>query len=276
VEEQIPGTCPSIPGYCAQGFLNTPCKFDCVTGADIDSICTKDGTWAPYPTCTGDLRETRDGCDGCPGPAGGKRNRTAEAIISRNMVSDRRVPKIIGNNSGRKNVPSFAGNINIGKLNPAQRPSTQNRFSQRRPAPRVTPAPTQPSTRTNSQNFQTKFNQRNPQRQPTQQTQRQPQQQLHCQQKGFNQGLNTFRPGSDSSQPLSLFDNIKNRINKGKGQEAQQTKQPPIRQNANEEPSLSPTQQRIRDQILRQRQQQAQEIGNILSEDTVHYRPSQE
>ena len=32
---------------------------------------------------------------------------------------------------------------------------------------------------------------------------------------------------------------------------------------------MSPTQQRIRDQILRQRQQQAQEIGNILSEDTV-------
>jgi hypothetical protein len=154
----------------------------------------------------------------------------------------------------------------------AGRPTCTIELSLNNPlASRVTPAPNQPSTRTNNQNFQTNFNQRNPQRQPTQQTQRQPQKQ-----QGFNQGLNTFRPGSDSSQPLSLFDNIKNRINKGKGQEAQQTKQPPIRQNANEESSLSPTQQRIRDQILRQRQQQAQEIGNILSEDTVHYRPSQE
>ena len=32
VDEQIPGTCPSIPGYCAQGFLNTRCRFDCVNG----------------------------------------------------------------------------------------------------------------------------------------------------------------------------------------------------------------------------------------------------
>ena len=32
VDEQIPGTCPSIPGYCAQGFLNQRCTFDCVTG----------------------------------------------------------------------------------------------------------------------------------------------------------------------------------------------------------------------------------------------------
>merc|ERR1712025_1201036 len=37
VDEQIPGTCPSIPGYCAQGFLNTRCKFDCTTGKDINS-----------------------------------------------------------------------------------------------------------------------------------------------------------------------------------------------------------------------------------------------
>ena len=104
VEEQIPGTCPSIPGYCAQGFLNTRCQFDCTTGADIDSICTQDGTWAPYPTCFGDLRETRDGCDGCPGPQGGSRNRTAEAIINSNTISDRRVPKIINGSGGQKNI----------------------------------------------------------------------------------------------------------------------------------------------------------------------------
>ena len=70
VDEQVPGLCPSIPGYCAQGYLNTRCLFDCRTGPDIDSLCTQDGTWAPYPTCEGDLRETQDGCDGCPGPKG--------------------------------------------------------------------------------------------------------------------------------------------------------------------------------------------------------------
>merc|ERR1711936_280967 len=128
VDEQIPGTCPSIPGYCAQGFLNTPCKFDCLTGDDIDSICSQDGTWAPYPTCEGDKRETRDGCDGCPGPVGGTRNRTAEAIINQNTISDRRVPKIIDDNGGRKRIPSFAGNINIGLVNPEEEVSTKGRF----------------------------------------------------------------------------------------------------------------------------------------------------
>merc|ERR1712072_433476 len=149
VEEQIPGVCPSIPGYCAQGFLNTRCKFDCVTGSDIDSICTQDGTWAPYPTCEGDLRETRDGCDGCPGPAGGSRNRTAEAILNRNTASDRRVPKVIGNDGGRKTVPSFAGNINIGVID-----DQKNRFnSQQRPGPAARPTTTSPPR--NFNNIQT-------------------------------------------------------------------------------------------------------------------------
>merc|ERR1712088_134519 len=116
VEEQVPGLCPGIPGYCAVGFINQECKFDCYTGPDINSICTADGTWSPYPTCEGDLRETQDGCDGCPGPLGEKRNRTAEAIIASNTVSDRRVPKIVGDTEGRKTVPSFAGNINIGPV----------------------------------------------------------------------------------------------------------------------------------------------------------------
>merc|ERR1712130_403995 len=116
VEEQVPGLCPGIPGYCAVGYINTQCKFDCYTGPDIDSICSADGTWAPYPTCEGDLRETQDGCDGCPGPLGEKRNRTAEAILASNTVSDRRVPKIVGDSEGRKTVPSFAGNINIGPV----------------------------------------------------------------------------------------------------------------------------------------------------------------
>ena len=121
--------CPSIPGYCAQGFLNIRCTFDCVTGPDIDSICTQDGTWAPYPTCQGDLRETRDGCRSCPGPVGGLRNRTAEAILNKNSISTKRVPKVIVNNQSRKNVPSFAGNINIGQIIPQENPTKQKKLS---------------------------------------------------------------------------------------------------------------------------------------------------
>merc|ERR1719500_2381568 len=137
VEEQVPGLCPGIPGYCAVGFINTQCTFDCYTGPDIDSICTADGTWAPYPTCEGDLRETQDGCDGCPGPLGEKRNRTAEAIVASNTVSDRRVPKIVGDTEGRKIVSSFAGNINIGPVET----KPVERESQRLP-PTPTPTPT--------------------------------------------------------------------------------------------------------------------------------------
>jgi len=135
VDEQVPGLCPSIPGYCAQGYLNTRCLFDCRTGPDIDSLCTQDGTWAPYPTCEGDLRETQDGCDGCPGPKGGLRNRTAEAALLSNTISDRRVPKIIEDNGGRKTIPSFAGNINVGLLNPETK--VEQRFVQGRPAPKI-------------------------------------------------------------------------------------------------------------------------------------------
>merc|ERR1711887_154151 len=287
VEEQIPGVCPSIPGYCAQGFLNTRCKFDCVTGADIDSICTQDGTWAPYPTCEGDLRETRDGCDGCPGPAGGSRNRTAEAILNSNTISDRRVPKVIGNDGGRKNIPSFAGNINIGRLNtPTKRPSQARPAPRLTPAPRRTPAPTAPRTtpaprptaaprpQQQIQNFQTNFDPRaqqqfaeqprrqpqssftqqpqqqfaqQPQRQfaqqPQQQFAQQPQQQFAQQplrqpQQSFNPGLNRFQPGSEASQPLSLFDQIKNKINQGNAQQARQQQPQPVQQ-----PQFQPQQQ---------------------------------
>jgi len=151
VEDQIPGLCPAIPGYCAQGFINHRCVFDCRTGADIDSVCTPDGTWAPYPTCEGDLRDTQDGCDGCPGPRGGARNRTAEAAILSNTISDRRVPKIVDDDGGRKNIPSFAGNINIGVLKTEGSSGSQDRFGQGRPTPRAPPSttpfsPTPPSS----------------------------------------------------------------------------------------------------------------------------------
>jgi len=132
VEEQIPGLCPGISGYCSQGFLNHECKFDCATGPDINSVCTADGTWQPYPTCQGDLRDTRDGCDGCPGPLGGKRNRTAEAILGVNPATNNRVPKtgsVQAGSSTRKNVPSFAGNIKFGALQP--KPATTNTNNRR-------------------------------------------------------------------------------------------------------------------------------------------------
>ena len=35
------------------------------------------------------IRETRDGCDGCPGPNGGFRNRTAEEILTNNIPNNR-------------------------------------------------------------------------------------------------------------------------------------------------------------------------------------------
>jgi len=92
-DEQIPGLCPGIGGYCSDGFLHHRCNFRCETGKLIDSKCTQDGTWQPYPTCPGDFRETSDGCNPCPGPAGGSRNRTLEGIQNRPGVQaiDRRV-----------------------------------------------------------------------------------------------------------------------------------------------------------------------------------------
>jgi len=251
VDEQIPGMCPAIPGYCSQGFLNQRCQFDCRTGIDINSICTSDGTWQPYPVCEGDLRETRDGCDGCPGPNGNARNRTAEAIlISQGLgpkpTTNSRVPKTGSIDAGRKQVPSFAGSIEIGTL-PRKQATQQNldvnRFSigqdgriQQRPAPRPAPAAPRPAApRPAAQpqqapGFQTNFQQRQQPRQQPQQPRQQPQQPRQQPQQGFQQGLNTFQPNGIASQPLSsnqpagnsLFNQIKSRINEGNRQRSQQ------------------------------------------------------
>ena len=75
----MPGQCPGVPGYCSLDQPGGLCTFECITGPHIRSSCLPDGTWDPYPTCEGDVRETKDGCDPCPGPFGGDRNRTAEA-----------------------------------------------------------------------------------------------------------------------------------------------------------------------------------------------------
>jgi len=77
-EPQRTKLCPGIPGYCSDSPIGQLCEFDCLIGADIRTVCTPDGTWDPYPTCDGDIRETRDGCDSCPGPFGGPRNRKKE------------------------------------------------------------------------------------------------------------------------------------------------------------------------------------------------------
>jgi len=125
-EEQIPGFCPGIPGYCSDDRSGGVCEFDCLIGPDIRSFCTKDGTWEPYPTCQGDIRDTRDGCDGCPGKFGGPRNRTAEAASGGAAPSRR--------NNGNKNPnkrpsPSQPARP-VGRRNqakPAARPSNNRR-----------------------------------------------------------------------------------------------------------------------------------------------------
>ena len=75
----MPGQCPGVPGYCSLDQPGGLCTFECISGPHIRSSCLPDGTWDPYPTCEGDVRETKDGCDPCPGPFGGPRNRTVEA-----------------------------------------------------------------------------------------------------------------------------------------------------------------------------------------------------
>lgn len=56
LQEQRTNGCPGIPGYCSNDNPGGVCEFDCLTGPDIRSVCTVDGTWDPYPTCDGDIR----------------------------------------------------------------------------------------------------------------------------------------------------------------------------------------------------------------------------
>merc|ERR1719414_533367 len=90
IEEQLTGICPGIPGYCSLDLPGALCEFACPVGPPIRSSCTEDGTWEPYPTCSGDPRETQDGCNPCPGPDGGPRNRTIEAGAARGGGGNRR------------------------------------------------------------------------------------------------------------------------------------------------------------------------------------------
>lgn len=303
VEEQVPGLCPSIPGYCAATFLNKNCRFDCVSGPDIDSLCTSDGTWSPYPTCEGDLRETKDGCDGCPGPQGGSRNRTAEAIIGSNTISDRRVPKVISSDGARKNIPSFAGNIKIGpsgnkieqsfrqQLRPVpqqqQRPAPQQQQrqatqQQQRQAPQQQQRPIQQQQQRIFPQQQQQFAAQTPQPQQQQQQQfpfapQQQQQQQFAAQRPQQQQQQRFpfAPQQQQQQQLqiapqqrqqqqggvSLFDQIKNRINQGNRQQQQQSqraRQPPPQEAIQQQQQTiqAQPQQSFQPQPRRQPQQQ--------------------
>ncbi|CAB4068863.1 unnamed protein product [Lepeophtheirus salmonis] len=114
VDEQIPGICPGISGYCSEAFLGQRCQFKCSYGGDIDSICSPDGTWDPYPKCLGDIRESQDGCDPCPGPVGRSRNRTLEAIYRIN--DEGKSQRSLEEKDNRRPVPTFSGTQRIGPL----------------------------------------------------------------------------------------------------------------------------------------------------------------
>jgi len=145
VEIQIPGLCPGIAGYCSEGFMNDRCRFNCPVGKDIDSTCTPDGTWEPYPTCAGDLREIQDGCNPCPGPDGGPRNRTEEAILGTGPQPKQRKPKD-QQTQGRVVRPTFAGNQVFGQI-PAK-PQQQQPTTRRPPTPpQPRPTPATPTPR---------------------------------------------------------------------------------------------------------------------------------
>jgi len=116
-QQQRTEHCPGVPGYCSLDLPGGLCEFQCPIGAPIRSSCTPDGTWEPYPTCSGDPRETQDGCNPCPGPLGAFRNRTEEGGNSfssggrkTNSISTPVVRKEGGQSSGGRRGGQGAGN----------------------------------------------------------------------------------------------------------------------------------------------------------------------
>lgn len=133
VEYQISGTCLGIPGYCSLDVTGGLCEFDCLTGPDIRSFCTSDGTWEPYPICEGDIRETRDGCDPCPGPFGGARNRTLESGNQPSQPAGR--PNRRNNNNNNINNGPIQGFQPVSKSSPTViQPSRQTPFTPQQPS----------------------------------------------------------------------------------------------------------------------------------------------
>lgn len=140
-ERQIPGLCPGISGYCPTGYLGQKCAFDCPTGKDIDSTCTADGTWFPYPTCSGDIRDTQDGCDPCPGPRGQFRDREREGLIS-TPPRQSSVDPFASVVADRRPRPTFGGSQSFGVApsQPRQQQQPQSQFSNFAPQPQQQPA----------------------------------------------------------------------------------------------------------------------------------------
>merc|ERR1711981_50296 len=112
IEEQKTDFCPGVPGYCSLDLPGGLCTFECPIGPSIRSTCSPDGTWEPYPTCQDDPRETQDGCNPCPGPNGGPRNRTAEAGGSGGGSSPRNGGSKKG--PGSNNIPGAGGRKQAG------------------------------------------------------------------------------------------------------------------------------------------------------------------
>ena len=184
-DQQIPGLCPGISGYCSEGYLGQSCKFNCAYGKPIDSVCTSDGTWFPYPTCTNDVRETQDGCNPCPGPNGRPRNRPVESSLSAFVKQQKVFPQQPSANS-RVSVPTFAGNQAFGPIAAAKPQPVQQKL----PVPKP------------QQSFV-------PQQQP--QVRRQPAQSFVPQ-----QPLAQPRPtaATGSTKKLSLFDSVQQQVSK--------------------------------------------------------------
>merc|ERR1711902_101014 len=162
-------------------------------------------------------------------------------------------------------VPSFAGNINIGRIN-EQSSSNDRRFGgQQRPAPAVR---TTTTPRPSFNSFQSQPR-RPAQQQPTRQQQPQfvpqqrPQQRQPPQQQQPQPRPNTFNPSGPKTQ--SLFDQIKERINREKKLKAQivQNQQQP-QQNSIPQPQPRPQPRPQPQQTFRQPQQNFQQQFGVF------------
>merc|ERR1712012_818359 len=189
-------------------------------------------------------------------------------------------------NGERKSVPSFAGNINIGRLEPQ---TGSDRFTQARPTTTTTPAPTfnnfqqnqftrqqqrpqqqqpqqnqfrqqqnqfrqqqqRPQQQFQQQRPQQQFQQQQPQRQFQPQFQQQPQQQPQpTPAPRQQQPQQQFNPAGPKTQ--SLFDQIEERINREKAAKAAILR----KQNTNDQPA--PQQPQPRPQPTQPRPQPTQ------------------
>jgi hypothetical protein len=153
-------------------------------------------------------------------------------LLIQYCICDVRIPKLGSLDEGRKTIPSFAGNTQFGFIDPETKSIQQQRPQQQQQQQQAFPQPQQQQQAfpQQQQPFQQRQQQPSPPQQqpafPSQQQQPAPQlqqqQQPAPQQQGFQQGLNTFQASNPANQPLSLFDQIKNKINQQGGRQQQQ------------------------------------------------------